>query len=162
MLLFLLLPFLHAVASTSLSTSSSVSLSSSRMLFVFLIFHNTCSRKPLHEYNFGKTNVVGKEDIGYIEALKQHGTDYEDANEEEEVYEYQHESDFRSGGLDAEVREACVYQIGCFFGKMQKGRLHFVQQRRQERVSSQVLSSSAKWQGCRDLPTFDKIFHKIQ
>ena len=74
------------------------------MLFVFLSFHNTYSRKPLHEYNFGKTNVVGKEDIGYIEALKQHGTDYEDANEEEEVYEYQHESDFRSGGLDAEVR----------------------------------------------------------
>ena len=22
----------------------------------------------MHEYNFGKTNVVGKEDIGYIEA----------------------------------------------------------------------------------------------
>ena len=69
----------------------------------------------MHEYNFGKTNVVEKENIGYIEAHKQHGTDYEDANDEEEVYEYQHKSDFRSGGLNAEVREACAYQIGCSF-----------------------------------------------
>ena len=27
----------------------------------------------MHEYNFGKTNVVEKEDIGYIEALNSMG-----------------------------------------------------------------------------------------
>ena len=68
MLLFLLLPFLHAAASTS-------------------------------------SKDVGKDDHSYIEAYKkEHGTDYNEESQENEDYEYQYESEVRSGGLDAEVR----------------------------------------------------------
>ena len=75
------------------------------LLLLLLLHHVATARKPLHEYHFGR-------DYGYVEAYTEanktgHGTDYnENDYNDEDSYEYKKDldDDFRSGGVDSEVR----------------------------------------------------------
>ena len=75
------------------------------LLLLLLLHHVATARKPLHEYHFGR-------DYGYVEAYVEanetgHGTDYnENDYNDDDSYEYKKDldDDFRSGGIDSEVR----------------------------------------------------------
>lgn len=80
------------------------------LLLLLLLHHVATARKPLHEYHFGR-------DYGYVEAYTEanktgHGTDYnENDYNDEDSYEYKKDldDDFRSGGVDSEVRAKSIY-----------------------------------------------------
>ena len=82
------------------------------LLLLLLLHHVTPARKALHEYQFGR-------DYGYVEAYPEanktgRGTDYnENDYKDEDSYEYKEDldDDFRSGGIDSEVRPKSRYLI---------------------------------------------------